>query len=335
MAIDHATRSSTRRKPTNTDTATGETPGFESAAPAPMAGLAFSSDAGGPDSGGWLAGAALMDEPIRRSAAGSDPLGGTAVRPEVNAALRRRRGRGSALAPEVAASLGEAMNADFSDVRVHTDPEADSIARSVQAHAFTQGSDLYFTAGTYSPGTPSGQHLLAHELTHVVQQRSGGGSSGGATIGRADDPVEAEADRTASRVVGALRRKARSAPAGPSTEPPRRSALGALTRIARTAVAGGLQIMRDVADVAKKIANGHSFTKHKAEFSGDGITDVTKFEAHVASVMGSGTKRALSGGREAYYDAASNTVVIYNPSAADNGTCFKPTNKKSYFDNLA
>lgn len=104
------------------------------------------------------------------------------------------------------------MAADFSGVRVHTDTEADALARSVSSRAFTHGQDIYFTSGTYAPTTSAGQHLLAHELTHVVQnqQSRGGGSSGPPLIGAANDHTEVEADRTASRVVSALRRQAGS-----------------------------------------------------------------------------------------------------------------------------
>ncbi len=62
------------------------------------------------------------------------------------------------------------FNADFSDVRVHTGPEADRRARSIHALAFTVGRDVVFRSGAYQPGTRTGKRLLAHELTHVVQQ---------------------------------------------------------------------------------------------------------------------------------------------------------------------
>ena len=61
---------------------------------------------------------------------------------------------------------------DFSNVRIHTDASASDSAHSIQAHAFTAGSEIFFGAGQYSPHTDSGRMLLAHELTHVVQQDS-------------------------------------------------------------------------------------------------------------------------------------------------------------------
>jgi hypothetical protein len=59
---------------------------------------------------------------------------------------------------------------DFSRVRVHADPLAAAAARSVRARAFTVGRDIVFAADRFAPGTREGQRLLAHELTHVVQQ---------------------------------------------------------------------------------------------------------------------------------------------------------------------
>jgi hypothetical protein len=63
---------------------------------------------------------------------------------------------------------------DLSDVRVHTDVNAAAAARSVGAEAYTQGNNIYFGPGQYNPGSPGTGKLLAHELTHVVQQRQGG-----------------------------------------------------------------------------------------------------------------------------------------------------------------
>ena len=59
---------------------------------------------------------------------------------------------------------------DFDDVRVHSDTRAAHVARSVNARAFTLGRDVVFGAGQYAPGLDGGRRLLAHELTHEVQQ---------------------------------------------------------------------------------------------------------------------------------------------------------------------
>lgn len=88
---------------------------------------------------------------------------------ELNAA----RGGGQSLAPDLQAKMGEAMGADFGGVRVHTDGRADELNQSVGARAFTTGQDLFFKRGEYQPGSQPGQELIAHELTHVVQQNGG------------------------------------------------------------------------------------------------------------------------------------------------------------------
>ena len=99
------------------------------------------------------------------------------------------------------AGMAAEFGRPFSSIRVHTDPEADRLARSMQSVALTHGSDIYFSRGSYAPTTASGSHLLAHELAHAA-----GGSHGGAVVGRADDGAEAAADRTADRIAPAVRR---------------------------------------------------------------------------------------------------------------------------------
>src|SRR5262249_61572391 len=62
------------------------------------------------------------------------------------------------------------FGSDFSNVRVHKDSYEGRLAEALQAKAFTVGSDIIFGAGQFTPQTPAGKHLLAHELVHVVQQ---------------------------------------------------------------------------------------------------------------------------------------------------------------------
>jgi len=66
--------------------------------------------------------------------------------------------------------MGDAFKTDFSGVKVHTGNQSDMLNRSISARAFTTGSDIFFRSGEYNPSISSGQTLLAHELTHVVQQ---------------------------------------------------------------------------------------------------------------------------------------------------------------------
>ncbi|MDW7693784.1 DUF4157 domain-containing protein [Flammeovirgaceae bacterium SG7u.111] len=84
--------------------------------------------------------------------------------------LQTSKRSGSPLPQKTNQFMGNAFGADFSNVRVHTGGEAQQMNQSIQAKAFTHGSDIYFNKGQYSPSSLGGKKLLAHELTHVVQQ---------------------------------------------------------------------------------------------------------------------------------------------------------------------
>ena len=96
--------------------------------------------------------------------------GGGPASPEMTAQIDQARSGGQALAPEVQGRMESAFGADFSGVRVHTNNQADQLNRSLSARAFTTGNDVFFRSGEYNPASSSGQELIAHELTHVVQQ---------------------------------------------------------------------------------------------------------------------------------------------------------------------
>lgn len=102
--------------------------------------------------------------------------------------------------------MGQAFGADFSAIRVHHDAEGGRLASMLQADAFTYGRDVYFAPGRFDHSTPSGQHLIAHELAHIVQEPA---TAGGAppTVGRVADPAEARADRAADSALTRLRRQ--------------------------------------------------------------------------------------------------------------------------------
>ena len=104
--------------------------------------------------------------PLQRQ--GSVPMG--SATDEFETSLNHARSGGSTLEPKLQTQMGTAMGADFSGVRVHTDTQADQLNRSIQAKAFTTGQDIFFRQGTYAPQNHQGQELIAHELTHVVQQ---------------------------------------------------------------------------------------------------------------------------------------------------------------------
>ena len=119
---------------------------------------------------------------------------------------------GAPLQPDVRDDMEGRFGQDFGDVRVHTDGAAHESAKSVNAHAYTVGSNIVFQRDKYDPGSDAGKHMLAHELTHVVQQRSGPvdgtDAGGGVKVSDPSDRFEREAVSNADRLM--------SAPAAPA-----------------------------------------------------------------------------------------------------------------------
>ena len=89
---------------------------------------------------------------------------------DVSSKIKSTKGTGSVLTPALQREMSSKIGADFSCVNIHTGPDAVQMNRELGARAFTQGNDIYFNKGEYNPFTAAGKHLLAHELTHVVQQ---------------------------------------------------------------------------------------------------------------------------------------------------------------------
>ncbi len=93
------------------------------------------------------------------------------VNRDVEQNIQQARGGGQGLADNVRQPMEQAFGADFSGVKVHTGGQADVLNRSLNSRAFATGQDIFFKQGEYNPGSKQGQELLAHELTHVVQQK--------------------------------------------------------------------------------------------------------------------------------------------------------------------
>jgi hypothetical protein len=119
--------------------------------------------------------------------------------------INNQRGGGQALDSSIQAQLGAKTGQDFMDVRVHTSQESDNLNRQLNAKAFTTGNDIFFREGQYDPNSSSGKELITHELTHVVQQKSGRVKGGGnMTVHPSDDVFEQEADSVAKSDPGAI-----------------------------------------------------------------------------------------------------------------------------------
>lgn len=102
--------------------------------------------------------------------------GGTNGTSHFESQLQQTRGGGRSLDDYAQQKMEAFFNRDFSQVRVHTDQNAGEMSKGIGAEAFTSGSDIYFNHGKYNVNNNAGQKLLAHELTHVVQQQGGGKS---------------------------------------------------------------------------------------------------------------------------------------------------------------
>jgi hypothetical protein len=116
--------------------------------------------------------------------------------PDMVSEVQRRKGSGGSLGGDARQNLENHFGADLSDVRIHTDQEAVTLNRELNAQAFTVGSDVFMGEGKFDPTSSEGQGLLAHELTHVGQQ-TGFGSQGATSAQREEMPEEEEVQREA------------------------------------------------------------------------------------------------------------------------------------------
>lgn len=109
-------------------------------------------------------------KPIMRKAQGGET--GIQVSSSFASSLNASRGGGSPLPQGTRDFMGNAFSTDFSSVRVHTNERAAELSSGINAKAFTYGNNIYFKTGYYNPNSVKGKHLLAHELTHTLQQQS-------------------------------------------------------------------------------------------------------------------------------------------------------------------
>jgi Domain of unknown function (DUF4157) len=133
---------------------------------------------------------------IARMHDGEGILSGGLVHPDVEAAIAASHGKGQRLTGDISRRVESSVGSSLDDVRVHTDDHAAALARAVSARAFTVGSDIYFGAGEFNPGTRDGSQLIAHEAAHVVQQR-GAPRSGRLTVSQPGEPLERAAEAVA------------------------------------------------------------------------------------------------------------------------------------------
>lgn len=131
------------------------------------------------------------------------------------------KGGGAPLEPATRSRMETSFGTDFSDVRVHEGPAAAASAESVAARAYTVNNEIVLGDGS-GPGSAAHERTLAHELTHVVQQRSGPvdgtPAPGGIALSDPGDRFERAAEATADQVIGGARVEAAPGPAGVQRE---------------------------------------------------------------------------------------------------------------------
>jgi Domain of unknown function (DUF4157) len=138
---------------------------------------------------------------VARMRAGEGISAGGLVHPDVEQAIALAHGGGRPLERSLSQRLENSGGGALDDVRVHVGPQAEQLARAVEARAFTVGSDIFFGAGEYRPGTADGDQLIAHEVAHVAQQR-GAPAGGPLTVTEPGDAFEREAEAFARGSAG-------------------------------------------------------------------------------------------------------------------------------------
>jgi hypothetical protein len=127
-----------------------------------------------------------------------DPESDDAKMQAIEQKINAKKGSGRPLNNQVKADMEGSFKHDFSEVKIHNDKESAELCSALNAHAFAIGNDIFFNSGKYDPESDAGKELLAHELTHVVQQ-SGTvqravayrtGSGGGAATGSIDEAAK-------------------------------------------------------------------------------------------------------------------------------------------------
>ena len=144
----------------------------------------------------------LGNTAVQRMLAQRSGDGASEVDEETAVSINQQRGSGGSLDAGMAQKAGQTMGQDFSGVTIHTDAPADHLSRQLGAEAFTTGSDVFFREGAYDPASSDGQRLIAHELTHVVQQgASAPNVQGKLTVNDPNDRFEHQADSVADTVM--------------------------------------------------------------------------------------------------------------------------------------
>lgn len=142
------------------------------------------------------------DEDEIQKKSGSDVSRGPPAGGQFSSKLSQSKGGGQPMDGSTQSFMSSRFGADFSGVRIHTGSNAAAMSDSINAKAFTHQNDIYFNQGQYQPNTHAGKTLLAHELTHTIQQGAVTGSvQPKLKVGAPNDQFEQEADSMAAHVM--------------------------------------------------------------------------------------------------------------------------------------
>lgn len=234
---------------------------------------------------------------------GSDPGGapGPTVSPRLEAGIRSASGNGRPLPSASRGFFEPRFGADFSGVRVHTDGRAASAARQLRARAFTVGRDVFFGEGQYRPESAGGRRLMAHELTHVVQQGGGDAAeatptrlraSPGTVVQRDEGSGTSEPGALAGGTAGTRPSGASAAPGGPQAATGRALEPGQETiEIPSFEIAGGDECFQIV---PKEVCGEEAAGGDEAKSAPEGALSKLVDFALSGGVLGWATRKALS-----------------------------------------
>lgn len=147
------------------------------------------------------------------------PVRASVVRPVLESRIPALWGQGQPLPQSERAFFEPRFGMDFSTVHIHNGSKADVAAKQISARAFTFGSDIAFAAGQFKPGTPGGRRLIAHELTHVLQQSDSAAAAPNRT------PVSGGTNGTVAEDTGSMARRPLNVNLGRSTQVVQREAM--------------------------------------------------------------------------------------------------------------
>ncbi|CAG0995837.1 hypothetical protein GEOBC_02640 [Geobacteraceae bacterium] len=218
----------------------------------------------------------------------------TDVGPGIDSRIHALQGGGEPLPPAERAFFEPRFGYDFSQVRIHAGPEAAESARALNAHAYTVGRDVVFGAGEYAPGSDSGRRLIAHELTHVVQQD-----------GRAPNVVRRAEVEDIPSVCAKL----------PDIEKDVDDKVNAEITAARNAAGSPINVAGFLADVRERLASGIAVTPIES------FIEALANKVFLPSSTLSGTKFSGVGAVNKFYSVAGGAGRVVGPTALIHGIC--------------